>query len=74
MTNNVTSTGEFVRKPSVALLDPVDLVAYSKPVRRNSAGYREDPELQAALDSMGIEQARVFAGRRYHGVMVAVLP
>jgi len=58
----------------MAFLDPVDLVAYSKPVRRNSAGYREDSELQAVLDNMGLERARVFASRRYQGVVIAVMP
>jgi len=64
---------EFVRKPRVALLDPIDLVAYSKSARRNSVGFREDAELQSVLNDKGLEQARVFASRRYHGVMVAVL-
>lgn len=63
----------FVRKPKIALLDPVDLVAYSRSVRCNSAGYHEDIELQSVLDDKGLEHARAFARTRYHGVMVAVL-
>ncbi len=66
-------TDIVVRKPYVALLDPIDLVAYSKSVRCNTAGFREDTELQAVLDDKGLEHARVFARTRYHGVMVAVL-
>ena len=67
-------TGEYKRKNSKALLDPVDMVAYSIPCRKDAAGYREDAELQTALDNMGLELAREFAGRRYQSVAVAVLP
>jgi len=59
------------RKPRLALLDPVEGVAYSRPLRRGGK-YVEDCELQAVLYDRGIDGAREFASRRYGGVVVAV--
>ena len=63
-----------MRKHKIALIDPIEQVAYSRSVRRGSSGYREDGELQAVLTDKGLERARVFARTRYQGVVVAVMP
>ena len=63
----------MTRKPRIALIDWVHKVAYSRTLQRNSAGYTEDPELQAVLDDKGFLAAKRFAMCNYHGVMVAVL-
>lgn len=64
----------MVRKNRIALIDPVNEVAYSRPVRKGSAGnYVEDTELQDVLDDRGIDEAKLFASRRFHGVAIAVL-
>lgn len=62
------------RKNRIALIDPLEQVAYSRPVRKGNPKYREDLELQAVLSDKGLERARVFARNRYHGVVIAVMP
>lgn len=63
-----------MRKRRIALIDPIEQVAYSRSARRGSRGYQEDAELQAVLSDKGLERARVFARARYQGVVVAVMP
>jgi hypothetical protein len=62
-----------MRKPRIGLIDPIEEVAYSRPLRRG-ARYVEDTELQAVLDDKGLEHAKAFGRRRYHGIAVAVMP
>ena len=61
------------RVPRLAILDPIEGIAYSRPLRKGGR-YVEDNQLQALLDDKGIEAAKRFAALRYGGVMVAVLP
>lgn len=61
------------RKRRIALLDPVEEIAYSRPARKGHAGYQEDTELQALMDNKGLESAKAYAMARYQGVMVAVM-
>lgn len=63
----------MTRKNSIALLDPIHRVAYSRPVRKSNAGYREDSELQALMDDKGLQRTKRYAATRYQGVMVAVM-
>lgn len=58
----------------VALIDPINEVAYSKSVRRNSAGYQEDAQLQRVMADRGVQETHEFATRRYHGSRIAVMP
>lgn len=63
----------MTRKRRIALIDPIERVAYSRSARSGTTGYREDAELQAVLLDKGLERARVFARTRYQGVVVAVM-
>ena len=62
-----------MRKQRIALIDPINGVAYSRPGRKNNRGYQEDCALQQCLDERGLPEARRFASRHYQGVVVAVL-
>ena len=56
----------------IALLDPVEEVAYSRPARR-AGKYREDAVLQALLNDKGLDYARQYARRNYGGVYIAAM-
>ena len=56
----------------IALLDPINMVAYSRMARKD-AKYHEDEQLQSLLNDKGLAIAKQFASRNYGGVYVAVL-
>jgi len=60
-------------KQRIALLDPINLVAYSRSTRKANIGYSEDARLQDLLLDKGLAVAKRYASRHYAGVCIAVM-